>query len=183
MKTEIKILQKEYVKIVKRISIVSQNRFDNDIVIGYLLYERNFSPDYRFDSKQNEEKESFIIGPYPRQEDFPKDELDDLVLKIVCSKYPKSLLHNVLLFSTSDVAMIENWTNKPCEQLEINIAPDFSGYNLEMLSGRMFTQYRRKVNVYVDGSSEMIKNIILFGHCDLNRHDQIYDLLDNLVFL
>lgn len=168
---------------VKRVNIVSRNRFDKDFIIGFILYERRHTNEYRFTPKKAVEKNSHFLGPYPKQEDFPKDELDNLILHTVHSSYPNSNVHNVIMSTSSDVEMIENWKNRPFEQLEINIAPDFSGQNMEMLSGRGFYKYRRMVNIYVEGSSEMIKEIVLFGQCDLSSHEQIYDLLDNIVFL
>ncbi len=183
MKNTFTVLPIEQMKIIKRINFVTENKFNQDIIIGFIIYERNLSPTYKFDSKKTDENRFSYLVSYPKQESYPNDEIDNLILNTVKGIYPKSLVHNELLFSSIDVENLERLVKRPNEKTIFIISPDFSEMDVTDLIGKQFNCFRKSVNIYVDSSSDLIKNISLSGKCEFNRHNEIYKLLDTITFL
>ena len=52
----IKPLPETDFRILKQISIITENQFGIDICIGNLLYKRKFNPDYQFNNIEKAEK-------------------------------------------------------------------------------------------------------------------------------
>ncbi|WP_158974286.1 hypothetical protein [Cellulophaga sp. L1A9] len=183
MKTTISVLSVNEMKIIKQVNLVIQNRNKIDITAGIILYEREFSETYTFEEKKKDEKDFFHFSTYPKQEDYPNDHLDSLILETIKTDFPKAQFKSNLLFSSSDVEHYDNLTKRPFEKAELNCIPDFSGIDLSRLPTTTFKGFRKEINIYVDGSSEVIKNRIFKGYCDFRNHEQIYDRLDAIKFL
>lgn len=183
MDNTIKILPIEEMRIVKRVDIIARDRYNFDTRIGFVIYERQFRPDYKFAEKEKSENEFLNLTSYPRQEDFPSDEIDELILSTIKLTHPKSQIHNELLFSSFDVDSLNNLINRPAEKANLIIRPEFYGQDLEFLVGKSFKAFLKSVNIYVDGSSELIKNLAFYGCCNFKSHEVIYARLDKIKFL
>ncbi len=182
MKTTIKVLPVNEMKIVKQINLQIQNRNGIDITAGIILYYREISDTYKFNKKKKEDRDFFHFINYPGQEDYPNDDLDNLILQAIKFDFPKAKINSDLLFSTSDVERYENLTKRPYEKAELTFIPDFSGIDLNQLPKKSFTGFRKQINIYVDGSGELIKNRFFKGYCDFMNHEAIYDRLDQIEF-
>lgn len=183
MKTTVNVLPVNEMKIIKQVNLVIQNRNEIDITAGIILYEREFSDTYRLKEKKNNEKDFFHFSTYPKQKDYPNDDLDVLILEAIKTDFPKVQFKSDLLFSSADVEHYNNLTKRPSETADLTFIPDFSGIDISQLPRTTFYGFRKKINIYVNGSSEVIKNRIFKGHCDFQRHEQIYDRLDTIKFL
>ena len=72
-------------RILKEIIIVSKTNYDQEIVIGRILYERNISKEYYL--KDDVEPNDFLrLLNHPKQELFPKDIVDDIIFDAVREK-------------------------------------------------------------------------------------------------
>ncbi|MEJ4087066.1 hypothetical protein [Galbibacter orientalis] len=182
MKTTITVLPVHEMKIIKQVNLVIQNRNGIDVTVGFILYDRKFSETYKFKDKTKDEKDFFHFITYPKQEDYPSDDLDSLILEAINSDFPKAQVKSNLLFSSSDVEYYENLINRPSEKAELNFIPDFSGIDISRLPNKSFKGFRKEINIYVDGSTEIIKNRVFKGYCDFENHEQIYDRLDEIYF-
>ena len=62
---------------------------------------------------------------YPKQELFPNDELDDIILNSVKEKYPKSFIRNTQISFDSDIEKIKIITKVPKQISTIEVRPNF----------------------------------------------------------
>ncbi|WP_338378052.1 hypothetical protein [uncultured Flavobacterium sp.] len=183
MKNVIKILRPEEMKFIKKINIISKNRLENDIVIGFLLYERSISLDYTFKPKEDSIDKITYLITYPKQTDYPTDEIDELILETIKLSYPNSIVHSKMLFSSGDIEWLENLKDRPFEISNLIIRPDFFGQDIEKLVGKEFEIFRKDLKIYVDSSSELIKNNVFYGQCYYEKHLAIYQKLNTINFL
>lgn len=177
------ILPIENIRIVKQLFIVKESRHnDNDISIGYILYERKLNDQYKFVETPKEERDFNYHLEYPRQDSFPNDNIDDLILQSVKNSYPKSLVKNHSIISSLDEEKIEIFQDRPTEKSHIKITPDLSGLDLNKMVGREFEWIQMKVTIYVDSSREDLKNVAFFGHYDINDKN-ILDQINDIKFI
>lgn len=176
-----RVLLAEEMKIIKRINIVSKDNFDKDIIIGFLLYKRNQTFNYKF--KTFDEDKNYLSLLSPVSEDrYPSDEIDDLILTTVKNKYPMSFVINRLLFTTLDVDNLNRLIERPYEKCDIKISPDISKKSVLELMGRDIICFHKNIKIYMDLSSKFLKNIYLSGTCDFNRQAEIVKLLNEVLF-
>ncbi|MCT4583109.1 MAG: hypothetical protein N4A35_16985 [Flavobacteriales bacterium] len=178
------VLPVSEMKIIKRINIVSQNWHPENLPIGFIIYERNFTEEYKILPEEKDSNNlSNLISGYPKQENYPHDEIDELILNTVKTEYPKSFVQNKLVFTSSDIEYFDNLIKRPFEKALFRIKPDFSNLDLSLLSGQEFECINQEINVYVDHSSELIKNIFLDGNCDFDHHKALFRALKTIKFL
>jgi hypothetical protein len=185
MKTTISVLPVNEMKIIKQVNLVIQNRNGIDDTAGIILYERRFSATYRFQekNKDEDEKDFFHFATYPKQADYPSDDLDLLIFEAIKADFPKAQVISNLLFSSSDIEHYSNLTNRPSEKADLTFIPNFSGIDLNRLPNKTFSGFRKYINIYVNGSSEVIKSRVFKGYCDFENHEEIYVRLDGIKFL
>ncbi len=183
MRNKIKILPPEEMKIIKKINLVSKIRFETDVIIGFFLYERELSDNYKFKEKKKEERDFLYLSTYPKQEDFPEDLIDNVLFETIKINYPKSNLHNDFLFTTSDVENLTNLINQPYQVSALIIRPDFSGQRLERLVGMEFEAFTKMVNLYTSFPAEITKDLVFYGTCNFEKHKEIYNILEGIKFI
>jgi len=183
MINKIKILPYKEIKIIKKINLVAKIRFETDVIIGFLLYERELSDNYKFQEKKKEESDFIYLSTYPKQEDFPEDLIDNILFETIKINYPNSNLHNELLFTTSDVENLTNLIRQPYKVSTFIIRPDFSGQRLEGLVGMEFEAFTKSVNLYTSFPAEIIKDLVFYGTCNFEKHKEIYNILEGIKFL
>jgi hypothetical protein len=88
-------------KFLKQVVIVS-NRNNNEITIGTIFYTRPFNENYTLNSHNEDENNNSnsidkFIGGYPKQKDYPSDELDEVIIEAIRKQYPKAFVKNSLL--------------------------------------------------------------------------------------
>lgn len=125
----IKLLNQEDWKIVKEISIVSTNQFGVEITIGIIIYDRQITSDYKLNDDQEPNPIEKLID-YPKQELFTNDELDELVLNAVKSKFPKSFVRSHQVLWDSDEKKFDYLIKRPSEKAFLEIRPDFSSIDI-----------------------------------------------------
>lgn len=173
----ITILPLDKMRVLKQVIILK-----NDISIGYILYERKLSPDYKFVETPEDEKDFNYYFEYPKQESFPKDNLDDIILQTIRNKYPKSITYNHSIICNVDEDKIKTLKNRATEKGSIQITPDFSKVDLSTLAGQQFEQYYIDVNIYADFRLEDIKNLFFYGNYDMDD-DFIINELRKIEFI
>lgn len=113
---EIKFLPVEEMSVLKQVYIVSDFQGTGDFRIGYLLYLRKLSDTYRFVEVEEEKKDFNYHLTYPKQEYFPNDVLDELILQSVKNIYPKSYTFSHSILFTMDLELIERLKDRPHER-------------------------------------------------------------------
>lgn len=183
MNNTITVLPIEEMRIVKRIDLLTQTKHNIEIRMGFILYEREFSPDYKFIENKKEEKDFLYLSTYPKQEDYPSDEIDELILSSIKSAFSNAQIHSELLFSTFDTDNLNRLVKRPNEKANFIVRPEFYGQDLAFLVGKSFKSFFKEINVYVDGSSELIKHLTFNGYCKYEKHEEVYSRLDKIKFL
>ena len=180
--TTIKMLDFKEWKIMKEIHIVSQNSYDQEIVIGVIAYLRKIQKDYYL--KNDPEPNDFLrLLNYPKQELFPKDYLDDVILNSVKEKYPKSFVRNTEISFDSDIEKIKIITQVPKQIARFEVRPNFSQVDLSRFVGQSLNFFFKNINIYQHFTSDSIKGIYITGICDFATQEDTYKKLDEIEFL
>jgi hypothetical protein len=169
----ITVLPLDEIRILKQIIIINDSQDNREISIGYILYERKMSQDYKFIETPKEERDFTYYLDYPKQDSYPNDNVDDILLQSVRNRYPKSKLINHSIICNVDLEKINMLQNPPSELSQIQITPDFSGIDISTLVGKQFEQAFKQIKIYADFRLEDIKNLAFFGYYDLNDDEII----------
>lgn len=168
-------------RILKEINIVSKTNYDQEIVIGTILYERNISKDYYL--KDDNEPNSFLrLLNYPKQDLFPTDLLDEIIFNAIKEKFPKSFVKNYEIAFSSDLEMINRIQSKPYEQTTLEIRPNFSQIDLNLLTTKSFNFPIIAIKIYQDFTKESIKGHYFMGICDYKDHTETFDKIIKIEF-
>ncbi|SHG90087.1 hypothetical protein SAMN05444388_10545 [Flavobacterium johnsoniae] len=169
-------------KIMKEISIVSKNSYDVEIVIGVVYYQREITPIYKL-GEDPEPNNIIRLINYPRQELFPHDRSDELILNAIKNKYPKSTVRNYEIFFTADKEKFEHLMKRPAEKAIIEIRPDFSQVEYSSLVGKEFRLFRKDINIYREFTRESVQYQFFSTTCNFTKHEEIIDELEKIEFL
>jgi hypothetical protein len=70
-------------RILKQIIIVSDFPRDRELSVGYIVYERKLTDRYKFKEVDKKSDEFNYLLDYPKQELYPHDDVDDIILQAV----------------------------------------------------------------------------------------------------
>lgn len=179
----ITVLPIDELRVIKQIFLTKESKHnDNDISIGYILYERKFTGNYKFTETPKEKRDFKYYLEYPRQDSYPNDSIDDLILQSVKNTYPKSIVKSHSLICNIDKEKIEILQDRPSEKSHIKITPDFSGRDFNKIAGREFDWIQKKITIYADSINEELKNVSFFGYYDLDDQE-ILPEVDEIKFI
>lgn len=176
----IKFLPTGQMKIVKEILIVDVNQDGNEFVIGSLMYERILSTDYKFIEVPENQRDFSCYIDYPKQDLYPNDNVDNLILQSIQNSFPKSLVKNHTLLCNVDEEKIRILKNKKVESGVIRITPDFSGIDIYNKQTQQLRMIQQEVNIY---TFRTLPNALFFyGHYDI-ADVHILDMFKDVVFI
>ena len=178
----IKMLDFQDWKILKEINIVSKNSYEQEIVIGVISYLRQVQKDY-FLQEDSEKNEFLRLLNYPKQELFPQDIIDEIILNAVKEQYPKSFVRNTQISFDSDLEKIKIITQVPKQIARLEVRPNFSQVDLSTLVGQQLNFFIKDINIYQHFTSDSIKGKYFTGMCDFQTQNDIYKKLDEVEFL
>lgn len=178
----ISILPMEEIRVIKQIMIISEFANNREYSIGYILYERKLSDTYKFKETPKEQRDFSYYLEYPRQDSYPNDNLDDIILQSVRNTFPKSTLRNYSLICNVDRDRIQMFQNRQFEQSEIAFTPDFSQIDIYELIGQSYSGLRKPIKIYNDFTKESIQNLYFQGYYNLGDK-QILNKIDKIVFI
>lgn len=177
----IKLLDQKDWKIVKEISVVSTNQFGVEITIGVIIYDRQITSDYKLNDDPEPNQIKRLLD-YPKQELFTNDELDELILSAVKSKFPKSFVRSHQVLWDSDKKRYDYLLKRPSEKAFLEIRPDFSSIDIYSLNGKTFTVFNKEINIYQDFTLESIKSHFFTVNCDFERRESLITELYKIIF-
>ena len=183
-------------KIMKEIHIVSQNSYDQEIVIGVIAYLRNIQKDYylKNDPEPNEFLKLLHYLPginciyrlllhYPKQELFPQDYLDEIIFNSIKDKYPKSFVQNTEISFDSDEEKIKIITQVPKQTAKFEVRPNFNQVDLSKLVGQTLRFFIKDINIYQHFTADSIKGKYFTGICDFENQSETYQKFNEIEFL
>lgn len=180
--TTIKILPIEELRIIKQITLISQFANNQDYSIGYILYERKLTKEYKFVETPEEEKDFKYYMEYPRQDSYPNDNIDELILQSIRNSFPKSTLRNHSIICNVDIDKKERMQNREFRINNIQFTPNFSQIDMNDLKGKSFEGLNISIKVYNDYKLEGIENLFFQGYYNLNDLN-VLDELDTIQFI
>ena len=148
-------------RILKHIQISTDAKFN-----GYpnlsIIYKRKFSDDYKFSQPKPEENTAKnriirLMNEYPKQENYPNDRIDEIILKSIMDVYPNTSLRNELIVFNVDLEKIDRIKNGDSNKGTIIFSPTLADYtNLTKYAGRSFSSPEIEFTVFNKG---LIKNV------------------------
>jgi|TARA_B100000745_G_C19920257_1_gene309293 hypothetical protein len=178
----IKMLDFQEWKILKEIHLVSMNSHQQEIIIGVIGYLRKVKQDYHL-QEDTEENEFLRLLNYPKQELFPKDEIDEIILTAVQDQFPKSFVRNTQISFDSDLEKIKIITQVPKQTARLEVRPNFTQVDLSTLVGQNLNFFMKDIHIYQHFTQDSIKGKYFTGVCDFDKQDEVYGKLDQVEFL
>ena len=123
----IRVLSTDNLMVLKRISF-SRKLHDDREQKAEILYLRKLSSTYRMDQKEIvDEKERFerLLKGTP-EEEYPKDELDRIILEAVKCQFKNAIVHSKLILFSTDLDELQMYKNVHCVKTNLLISPNLS---------------------------------------------------------
>ncbi len=165
-------------RIIKNIHIISDTKY-GETVIGNIFYKRFITDNYKLKKQKEEDDKNggvSFIRDYPRQENYPQDDIDMLIFNSIKSLYPKSQVTNDLLLFNTDKRNLELWKNRPKFDSKLFFTPIFEDYsvdNLVKLKSDEFINSEIPIKIYTFNPNEFIANTNFNIRYPLNRKELI----------
>ncbi|MFV0419348.1 MAG: hypothetical protein ACK5KT_11530 [Dysgonomonas sp.] len=177
------ILPFEEWRIVKQIIVNGELPFSEwndknirrDVDLGYFLYERPISKDYKI-SDANEDGTPLSYIDYYKSENYPHDYVDEKLLEIVKSSYPNSRVNCYTVLTNSEREFIDNLQQPPSKNITIRLMPTVP---FDKLNERGYYYLLQNLKLYASLSSSFIENISGFsGFFELDKEDEVFNTID-----
>lgn len=180
MKT-ITVLPNDEIKYVKTITF--EKNFLDRIYTAKIVYKRNPSQNYKMDYSKATPFERQMF--YYREECYPHDLIDDIILEGIRQNYPQARVNTSLMMCDVEKANIEKELgNYLRTDFQINIQPNIVDVNQIIKMGK--TQWRvfvKSLPIYLTNSREieLFRNVGSFLYYDLDQEDSLIDLEPSLL--
>lgn len=148
----IRVLSTDDLKVLKRITF-SRKLHDDREQKAEILYLRKMSSTYRMNQKEVvDEKERFerLLKGTP-EEEYPKDELDRIVLEAVKCQFKNAKVHSKLILFSTDLDDLQMYKNVHCVKTNLLVSPELtnvSSVELSMLNG--LEMFNMNLDVFVE---------------------------------
>lgn len=175
MKT-IKVLPLEEIKYVK--TICFNMDFCGHNYTAKIVYKRNPSTEYKMDNTKRSKVDELMCF-YP-EECFPKDAIDELILKGVQERYPSAKAYTRLMLCDCEKEDItKELANYPRESFQINIQPRIDDIDAILQMGKStWRVFMKSLPLYLTNSTEvdLFKNEGSFLYYDLDKEDEMISM-------
>jgi hypothetical protein len=168
-------LRPEQYRILKQIILLS-DRNGIEIELGRIFYKRTFRNSYNLKKQGDEDAKSDnpmakFMGEYPKQENYPVDEVDVMILGAVRDQFPKSITRSDTRFHDLDVEKLESFKRRNVIPAVMYFYPDLSSiYDIYNLPETARNGFKANVNIYSYSNSEILQNQVFHATFDLNAH-------------
>lgn len=177
----INILPTDQIKYVKTISFDVQllgNRY-----FAKIIYKRNPSATYRMDDTKRSAIDKMMC--YYPEECYPKDEIDDIILKGVQKRYPAAKVSTQLMMFDVEFQRITQWLlNFSKESFLINIQPRIDDLDAILKSGKkQWRVFLKTLPLYIlpAPTNDLFKNEGSVLYYDLDKENELIKLEPNLL--
>lgn len=164
----IKWLSPDEFRILKRIVIIG-DRNSSEVELGSIFYTRELTDDYAFKKPMQEDESdqiSRIMSGYPKQENYPNDELDEIIIEAIRKSFPKSIVQNDTILFTVDLDKLQVMKRRNIAPAVMYFSPDFSHfYDLARYVGKEFKAPALPVNIYTYYNTETLSGQVFYADC------------------
>ncbi len=182
----IKGLNQDEQRILKQIVSVL-DRHNNESEVGSILYSRLITEEYNLikqaqeDEKQSNSIDKFLTE-YPKQKNYPVDEIDRIILGAIKSIYPKSIVKNELILFNVDLERLQVLRNRNIIKSEMYLCPDLANvYNPGQYAGKEFKVPTITFNIYSYYMSEFLEGQTFFAKYNL-MNKEVLEKLSHVKF-
>lgn len=153
-------------KILKRITLIS-SRNNYDVEFGNIFYTRPLTTEYRFTKQETEgetqtERIVRLIKGYHRQEDYPSDEVDSIILNAIKNNFPRSVVKNDTILFNTDLSKIELLKRRRGVKVEIYFSHEIDSiYDFPV---NAFKALKGQLNVYGCSDPKFIEGQIFYAY-------------------
>lgn len=152
MDSVIRLLSTDNLNVLKRI-VFSRKLSDNRVQQAEILYLRKLSADYRMNEKEvvdeRERLERLMKGT--PEEEYPKDDLDGLILESVKNQFGNAKVRSKLILFSTDLDDLQVYKNVHCHHTTLLVSPEMSSQTttqLVMLDG--LEMFNVNLDVFVE---------------------------------
>lgn len=148
----IRVLSTDDLKVLKRISF-SRKLHDNREQKADIMYLRKLSATYRMTQKEVvDEKERIerLLKGTP-EEEYPRDELDEMILEAVKKQFRNAKVHSKLILFSTELDDLQIYKDVHRVQANLLVSPDFSNMtNVELSMQNGLEMFNVNLDVYVE---------------------------------
>lgn len=168
-------------RVLKEIKLLGRIGHEVTGVMGTLLYTRPLTPEYK--PKERPDVCRFQKCLYGlRQEDYPNDWFDEMILDAVKAQFPESMTRSELILFDVDFEKIERLKNQRIISAEISVTPDLQDVDPRANEGRRFEIRSLALNVYtMYPREEVLQNLLFFANYRVSDKD-LADVLSSVKF-
>jgi len=154
-------------KILKQIIIIS-DRNNQETELGSIFYTRPFSDHYNLIKQQEEDKlETDLFAKffqeYPKQQNYPYDQADIILLDAIKNRYPKSIVRNDTLLFNTDLEKLVVMKNRNIVPATMYFSPEFSNTDIFLHAGKQFPAPRIGFNIYTYHNIDELQSPIFYA--------------------
>lgn len=155
-------------KVIKQIRLIEE-RNGNATIVGHIIYTRPLTTEYNLkkqeeDDNSNHDQLAKYLLEYPRQYNYPEDEMDILLFSTIKKSYPKATLRNDTILFNVDLDKIKFLKGQYNSKAIIYFTPHFPDItNAIEYVGKQFKSPVVPITIYTN-SSELPKDFSFFAH-------------------
>lgn len=170
---------------IKQISLIPENE---EKIIGHILYERIPSEEYQLKKQKFDDEEDFfrimkLVNGYPSQEDFPNDEIDNIILEGIKDQFPNSKLINHAIIYKSHEEWVNKMRERPFDVSRINIQPQIKSSDYQKLSGKHIKDIVFDLRIYKERTSQLTQNRTFHSKYEIEKDEVIREKFRSTKFL
>ena len=135
-----------------------------------MFYTRPLTEEYNLIKQQQEDEKttdklSKFLQEYPKQKNYPEDEIDLIILNAIKRQYPKSIVRNDTIFFNVDLEKLRVLKNRNIIKSTIYFSPEFSNiYNIYDYVGKEFRAPKIDINIYSYYNAESLEGRLFYAN-------------------
>lgn len=171
--SSIRVLDASEWRVLKEITLLGQIGKGTKELEAILLYTRPLTPEYK--PKECHDASSFEMRVHGRkQEDYPNDWFDEMILDAVKAQFPQSKVRSDLILFDAVLERVERQKNKGVVATTILVSPDFQGVDPWANEGREFKRYSLALNVYtMYPTEEILQNLQFYADYSTSEEELV----------
>lgn len=176
-------LPMEECKIVRQIIIIAPTEWGQETEVGYIMYSRPITENYKMNLSGQGDPISYLLNSH-KEEYYPKDYVDEVLLKMIKDTYPKSIVKYSIVLTNTDEVRIKSLQVPMNKKVTMTLSPLLmpEHYNVP----RNFYYLRQDITLYAAWLPALIEPINGFiSSFSLDKENEVFNTIDNvhLIFL
>ncbi len=165
-------------KIVRQIIIIAPAAWGKETEVGYIMYSRPITESYKMKPVAQGDRFAYMLNSH-KEEYYPKDYVDEIILKMITDAYPKSIVKYSIICTSSDEEAINRLQVPMNKKVTITLTPQLMPEDYK--APRSFYYLRQDITLYAAWLPTLIEPIHSFiGSFSLDKEDKVFNAIDNV---